>query len=525
MDRADDNSKPGTPIKVQAKDISDDSDVGQYSCILCGEPVRHYNGEIQKAHFRHIEGSSIARNCELYAKNHSGYSDDELKRKISGLPFYLRQIGDSFKLYIGFWPVDGSTLAEEKRIGQKIVIKNEKRIQIDVIDSAKIRADETYRLPISWVYESYELSYERSGTPLSEIWGEKSSRIFKNGTFFRIGDIYSRSISLNGIITPDTSYYLLSQYPVTDKSFLKVEESYPLLTEGTQKWKVYKIRFTKITRESAQYARDHHVQLREKPPEIIPLWPPSIQNNQKYIHQKTGSGTYYLKSSQGDGKWEVAILDKYKRASERQEVSLKNPIFTIEVDNKIKYLSLFDNENDLEVILVAKDDKTAIPYQQPVLELKWMNKRIVPGSELKAIKNADLSIKSNMKCDIIRMRNQIQNLIFRNELSLPSFPDLVDGDTIILRHGLDSFPPLYFRKTKSTAENTFGNNLSDEALYLKLIHQRGITIPVSAQLKYIVAGFENYPKTSEYLKKSLKTGKIPNQAAKCLFKMYYQGGI
>jgi hypothetical protein len=523
MDRAYDNSKPGLPTIVQAKDIS--KDTKQYSCILCGESVKYYNGEIQKAHFRHIEGSSIAPYCELYATNHSGYSDDELKRKISGLPFYLRQIGDSFKLYIGFWPVDGSTLTEEKRIGQKITIKNEKKLQIDVIDPAKIRADETYRLPLSWVYESYELSYKRSETALTEIWGEMTPGIFSNGRFFRIDDIYSRSISLNGVITPDTSYYLLSQYPVTDKSFLKIEERYSLRTEGTQKWKVYKIRFTKITNESAQYARDHRVQLREKPPDIVPLWPPSIQNNQKYIHQKTASDTYYLKSPQGYGKWEVATLDKYKRVSERQEVSLKDPIFTIEVDDEIKYLSLFDNENDFEVALVARDDKTNISYQQPELELKWMKKEIRLGSELKAIKNADLSIKSNMKCNIIRMRDHIPNLIFRDEPSILSFPDVSNGDTIIIRHGLDVLGTIYFRKTQETPKDEHSINLSDEELYLKLLDLRGTFIPVSAQLKYIAAKLVTFPRTREYLKKALKTGQIPNKAAEHLIITYRKGGI
>lgn len=522
MDCAYDNSKPGIQVKVRATDISGYHG-GQYSCTFCGEPVKFYRGEIQKSHFRHERGSIIAQTCEFYAGNISEFSEDELKRKISGLPFYLKQIGDFFKLYLGFWPVDESTLAEEKRIGQKITIKNEKKLQIEVIDLANVCAKETYRLPISWVYDSYELSYEMSGTTLSEIWGEKTSRIFSKGTFFRIGDIYSRSISLNGVITTDTSYYFLSQDPVINKSFLDVEKSYSLLTNETQKWKIYKIRFTKITGESARYARDHHVQLLEKPPEFTPLWPPSIQNNRKYIHQKAGLSTYHLNSSYEYGKWEIDILNKYKKLSDKREISLHDPVFSIEVDNNIQYLSFFDTDNDLAVALVARNNKTAIPYQQPALELKWMKKQIVPGSEIKAIKNADLSIKSDMKCDIIRIRDHIPNLIFRDELSVLSFPDLSNGDTIIIRHGLDILAPLYFKKTKKKVDDKHSNNLSDEILYQKLLQLKGAFIAVPTQLKYIATELGSYPKTREYLKKALKTGRISKQATDYFLKKYRQG--
>jgi hypothetical protein len=513
-----DNSKPGFQVKVQATGISG-SHNGQYLCTLCGEPVRFYRGVVQKSHFRHERGSIISQTCEFYSGNISEFSEDDLKRKISGLPFYLKQIGDSFQLYLGFWPVDESILTEEKRIGQKITIKSEKKLQVDVINLANVRAKETYRLPISWVYDSYEINYAKSRTALPEIWGDKTSRIFSKGTFFRIGDIYSRSISLNGVITTNTCYYFLFQGPFTNKSFLEVEESYSLLTNETQKWKVYKIRFTKITEESAKYARDRHVQLLEKPPELIPLWPPSIQNNRKYIHKKTGLSTYRLSSSNKYGKWEVAILNNYEKPTDKLEVSLKDPVFSIEVDNNIQYLSFFDTDNDL-VGVVARSDKKAIPYQQPTVELKWMKKQILPGSELNAIKNADLSIKSDMKCDIIRIRNHIPNLIFRDKLLLLSFPDLSSDDTIIIKHGLDTLAPLHIRKYKKTVDDKYSNNLSDEALYQKLLQLKGTSIATPTQLKYIAAGLGNYSKTREYLKKSFKTGRVSKQAAEYLLKIY-----
>ena len=527
MDYAYDNSKPGTQIKVRATDISYVSYYykGQYTCPFCGESVRFYKGDIQKSHFRHERGSIIAQMCELYVENTSQFSDDELRKKISGIPFYIKQIGDFFQLYLGLWPVDESILAEEKRIGQKITIKDEKKILVVVIDLASVYANEIYRLPISRVYDSYELCYEISGTRLSEVWGKTISRIFSKGTFFRIGDTYSRSISLNGIINTDTSYYFLSQDPVTDKSFLKVEKSYSLLTNGTQKWRIYKIRFTKITRESAQYARVRHVQLLEKPPELVPLWPPNVQNNQKYIYQKTCLSNFRLNSSYEYGKWEISILNKFKKTSEKYEISLQNPVFSVEVNNNIQYISFFETENDLEMALEVQDNKMVTPYKQPSLEPKWMKKKIVLGSELQAIKNEELSIKSDMKCDIIRVRNHIPDIIFRDKLSLLSFPDLCNGDTIIFRHGLDILPSLYFRKNKNVTDDKHDNKLSDEVLYHKLLQLRGTFITAPPQLKYIATGFDNYPKTREYLKKAFKTGKISKQAADYLLKKHGQGEV
>lgn len=510
MDCAYNNSKLGIQVKVRAADISDHYK-RQYICALCGEPVRFYRGEIQKPHFRHERGSKIAQTCEFYAENISEFSEDKLKKKISGLPFYLKQIGNFFQLYLGFWPVDEPTLTEEKRIGQKITINSETKQQVGVIDIANVCANETYHLPISWIYDSYELSYKKSETALSEIWGVNASRIFLKGKFFRINDVYSRSISLNGVINTDTSYYFLFQGSAPSKSFLKVEEIYSLLTNEVQIWKVCKIRFTKITKESVKYASDHHLQLLEKPPELIPLWPPSIQNNLKYIHQKTDLTTYRLNSSHEHGKWEIAIFNKYEVPTDKIEVPLEDPIFSIEVDNEIQYLSFFDTDNDL-VSIVAGDDKKTISYQQPTLELKWRKKQILPGSELKAIKNADLSIETDMKCDIIRTRNYIPYDIFRDKISLLSVPDLSNGDTVVIRHGLDILTPVYFRKSKKIADNEYSNNLSDEALYQKLLLLRGTCTVAPIQFKYIAAGLENYPKTKEYLKKALKTGRISKQA-------------
>lgn len=523
MEYAYDNSKLGVQVKVRAADISC-YHVGQYSCTFCGEPVRFYRGETQKSHFRHECGSIIAQACEFYVGNISELYEEELKRKISGLPFDLKQIGDSFQLYLRFWPVNESTIAEEKQTGQKITIKDEKKLQIKVVDLEHIHANETYRLPISWVYDSYKLEYKISGTALSKIWGEKISRIFSKGVFFRIGDIYSRSISLNGVITTDINYYFLFQGSVPDRSFLKVEETYPLLTKGIQKWRVCKIRFTEITWESSKYARDRYVQLLEKPPELIPLWPPSIQNNRKYIHLKTGLGTYRLNSSNGNGKWNISILNKLEEQIDKREISSHNPIFSIEVDNNTQYLSFFDTDNDL-VIIIARDDKTVTPYQQPILELQWMKKPILPGSELKTTKNADLSIKSNMKCDIIRVRNHIPYLIFKDKTSVLGLPDLSNGDTIIIRHGLDFLAALYFRTNKKMADEKHSNSLNDEILYQKFLQRKGTFTATPIQLKYIATGLGNYPKTMEYLKKALKTGRISKLAADYLLNKYGQGEL
>jgi len=526
MDYAYDNSKPGTQIKVRASDL-----LGynarykrQYSCVLCGEPVGFFEGEVQKAHFRHKSGSLITKTCKLYAGNLSEYSD-QLRRKIFGLPFYLKQIGDAFKLYLGFWPIDQSLLAKEIQREQKVTIRNTKEPQIGIVDLANIHANEVYRLPISWVYDSYELRYEISRTDLTEEWGKKIPGIFSNGMFFRIRDDYSRSISLNGVVTTNTEYYLLSQHPVTSRSFLEVKESCSLLAQNPQKWKIYKIEFTKITDEAARYAREHHVQLLEKPPEIIPLWPPSIQDSRKYIHQNTGLSTYRLNSPHESGKWEVTILDKYETPCDRLEIYLQDPIFSIKVDNGIRHLSFFDTDNDLKITLIAGDNKMTIPYQQPILELKWMNQPIEPRIELKAIKNADLSVKSDMVCDIILMRNHIPNLVFRNELSKLSLPDTSNGDTVIITHGLDILASLFFKKNGINSDYKISTKITDDALYQKLLSLGGTFIAVPTQLKYLATKLENYPRTREYLRKGLIAGKIPNKAAEHLTMIYKQGGL
>ena len=120
------------------------------------------------------------------------------------------------------------------------------------------------------------------------------------------------------------------------------------------------------------------------------------------------------------------------------------------------------------------------------------------------------------------MRSHIPKYILRDTLSVIGLPELSNGDTIIIRHGLDVLKTIYFGNfNKATGDNH--NKLSDVELYLKLLNMRGSFTIVPSQLKYIATKLESYPITREYLYNLFKTGQITKQAADYILNKYWLG--
>ena len=299
MEFAYDNKIPGKKVKVYAKELkkvgteSSSEKSKQYTCTICGEYVKYYSGNIQEAHFRHIRGSFIAKTCINYVSENgisTSKGRDLLEQKMLGFPLYIRKDGDIFKLYIGLLPIPEKIILHEIKRSQKIEIKNIYGACICRINLNKLNTDKIEKKQLGWLYESYYFTYTHEPTPMIDKynWIKESYGIEQKGAIFICDDEYCPRIKINGEITTDTFYYLVTpsnnQINENEIKFLKTEPKNKLDVNswGNKNWCVYKIKFTEVTKESSEFARDLNLTLIEKPQKQQQ----QIQSNNQHIHRE-----------------------------------------------------------------------------------------------------------------------------------------------------------------------------------------------------------------------------------------------
>jgi hypothetical protein len=77
-----------------------------------------------------------------------------------------------------------------------------------------------------------------------------------------------------------------------------------------------------------------------------------------------------------------------------------------------------------------------------------------------------------------------------------------------------------FTKVQSKNPVLSEDVISDEEMYNMLTKSGSGYIPIPSQLKYIASKIINYPKSSEFMRTTMKKGEISKKAAEYLLKKY-----
>ncbi|WOF16032.1 hypothetical protein F1737_04590 [Methanoplanus sp. FWC-SCC4] len=532
MEYAYDNESPGKQFIIYAKDLkkikkeSSKQTSKQYTCPFCGEYVGYVYSDKINPHFKHIRDSLIAKTCEKYVEG-SGYNSYNYNRKLAGFPIYLRKFGQNFRLYMGLFPVPEDVIKREINSSQKIVLKNPNNAFLVQISLEDLIIDEFTYYSLNWLYEYYSLNYANIPNSLfSHKWVSETPGINHEGAIFFCSDTFSRKVALNGKITTDTDYYLVipTKKDIISKEFLKIESSNELAVKAMdyEKWSVHKIKFTKITNESSEFARDLHVTLVENPSRLTPIWPPHIQQGNKHFHKNKCKAIYLLKSNNQiiDRKF-VKIIENSEYPIDNVELISNGAIFTIEVTKDQIIIPQNDENVQFSPVISFNSSLEPTKYIPPIIQTQYGNKSIGDDKEVILCKNSKFSIKSNFKCNLCHIRDNHLRSLFRGMLSSPKITDIEEGDSFLTLHGLDIIQEIYFPIKNKRYNNSL--NLEDKQIYQILLNKKGPYIPTPIVLKYILPKLKEYPKVKSYIQDSFRKGNIPKSAYDNII-MNFSGG-
>jgi hypothetical protein len=166
-------------------------------------------------------------------------------------------------------------------------------------------------------------------------------------------------------------------------------------------------------------------------------------------------------------------------------------------------------------------------YHFPEITIKWNKKttQVEPKMILPLnTKNRDLSISSDLKCNILRFHKEILQESFKDKESLRNIPYIENKDKVIVFHGQDIVTCVIISRRSDSDNNDSDWSISDETLYSILKKNDENYIPFPIQLKYILPKLAKYPKSFECLKMMMKSGKIMKRTEEYLLTIYNNGG-
>ncbi|QYZ79267.1 hypothetical protein E2N92_07365 [Methanofollis formosanus] len=494
-------------------------------CPACGEPVILANGE-ERTYFRHCPNNPKNYSCpnyldSVYAVQYQRQQEERKSRRHSKRIYILKR-GETFGLFLGFPKLEEKTVlvARNEKLIVRIINPNNAELKENRILFNQVIPGETTYIQLKWIYDYYSLEYYESSVSQEIIksWGEEQSGLPEEGALFRYSKNYARCISGNGEITTDKYYYFATAFGISDNTgdFLEYEYVGKLCgkTIGYEsKWMVYRVQFTKFTKEALEFADSLGVTLVEWHPPLIPLWPPHVQVGNSQIYSKP---TNILNLAQTD----TSYYQETEGQSRRLIQKIPNNVGWLLCHPVRAPTHIKSSDRSYEASLTCEYPEDISQYIHPEITLEYAKKPLENGDSFSLKDKANLFFKSDCRCDIYHYSEKQLKSVYWNEQAILGFRNLSEGDKICVRHGLDtvhqvSIPKRIQKTVRFSAKK-------DEETYQELILMGGTFISTPVKVKYILSHLGKYPKVSNYLIQTLRSGKIPQKAYEHLISEFYK---
>jgi len=508
---------------VYAIDLANDPHVHQhlnskFICPECKEPVRFINGE-ERTYFRHLPNNPKTQNCPNYYSDNNYAAQylsqqERYKSRRQSKRLYILKRGESFGLFLGFPPLEEETVVAARNENLVVQINNpnnaelkENRLFLNQVTPGEI----TY-VWLKWIYDYYSFKYSECSVndDIEEIWEKDQSGLPEKGALFRYSNNYARCISDNGEVTTDKYYYFATASKLSEitKDFLEYEFVGKL--EGRSfgyesKWKIYRVQFTKATENALEFADNLGVNLIEWHPPLIPLWPPHVQLGDRQIYSKS-TKVLTLAQKTDTSSYHQEIEGQYHRSIPKTRIKTGWLLYhSAEGSMCIK-----SSDGGYEAHLTCGFSDKISHYLPPEITLEYDKKPLENGDCFPLKDKANLSLKSDSKCNIYHYSEKQLKSVYWSEQAILTLLNLSEGDRICVRHGMDV---VYRVSVQKCIQTVVRNSIqSDEKMYQELALTGGIFISTPVKVKYILNRLGKCPKVSGYLRNALKSGKIPQKA-------------
>lgn len=400
----------GTEKEVSASEFEGQSYIParkeRFYCPECGELVYIRNGQYNVSHFYHQEKTSRTPECD---KRVDGRSELTISQRV-GLPLFITQIGSkNFQLSIGFPALGSKTLDNAAKFDCTVKISSYQQYRTVKVNQSNFLSDNTTLIPIDFIPlygRNYSISIE-GRTPLYDLqrkWSDYADGFESNGAIFSYSETGGKKVRRGDSISTNRYYYAVVKNDFLYHSSISQTTIGKVIINKTV-FKIIKFQIDvsvdskrDFTLISSYMKSNFGVWLLECPPELIPVWPPVVQQDYM-IPVKKDSNIICVVSSGND---EPNVYSYSGNAVYRKEVkNISKGIHTVELSLGLypTVLSVDRKYVGREVTFIAK----TLQHSGYSYCFSYINSA-GEESELTKIRKNDVAkgfiLKSNSKFDI-----------------------------------------------------------------------------------------------------------------------------
>lgn len=400
----------GTEKEVSASEFEGQSYIParkeRFYCPECGELVYIRNGQYNVSHFYHQEKTSRTPECD---KRVDGRSELTISQRV-GLPLFITQIGsENFQLSIGFPALGSKTLDNAAKFDCTVKISSYQQYRTVKVNQSNFLSDNTTLIPIDFIPlygRNYSISIE-GRTPLYDLqrkWSDYADGFESNGAIFSYSETGGKKVRRGDSISTNRYYYAVVKNDFLYHSNIS-QTTIGKVIINKAVFKIIKFQIDvsvdskrDFTLISSYMKSNFGVWLLECPPELIPVWPPVVQQDYM-IPVKNDSNIICVVSSGND---EPNVYSYSGNAVYRREVkTISKGIHTVELSLGLypTVLSVDRKYVGREVTFIAK----AFQHSGYSYHFSYINSA-GEENELTKIRKNDVAkgfiLKSNSKFDL-----------------------------------------------------------------------------------------------------------------------------
>lgn len=331
----------GSEIEVDADDFDNQYYIPQrrtrFFCPECNEIVFfRAKGGSHPNQFFHQEKTDRTPECD---KRVDGRSELTISQRV-GLPLFITQIstGD-FQLNIGFPALGSKTLDNAARLDCTVKISSYQQCRTVKVNQSNFLSDNTTLIPVNFIPlygKNYSISIE-GRTPLFDLqrkWSDYADGFESNGAIFSYSETGGKKVRRGDSISTNRYYYAVVKNDFLYHSNICQTTIGKVIINNTF-FKIIKFQIDvsvdnkrDYTTISSYIKSNFGVWVLECPPELIPIWPPVVQQDYM-IPVKNDSNVICFVSSGND---EPNVYSYSGNEVFRKEVkTISNGIHTVEL--------------------------------------------------------------------------------------------------------------------------------------------------------------------------------------------------
>lgn len=490
----------------------------RFICPECGEPVHLTSGK-KRNHFAHFKKNEMSAECD---RRVDGVPTESIYERI-GLPIYLRKnSSDDFELYMGFKALPSVLMNSAIRDSVSIKIDGKATYKIN---KERFSCEVTSLIPIDYIPLSdmkYSIVYEpvNKAYAISQHWSDYADGFSYEGALFLKNEQGGKKVRHGDSVTTDREYYWIrrqTQLP----SFLPGIDSKrcgKVILKGNT-LNVFCVTFNSNISDAeynhlTRFLRyELKINLLEKQPEFVPIWPPMIKTEEGYVtsestrniygHIVSGNEIPRVYSYQGIQKMpdEIHIDSKFATVILRDQYTLVN------VDRK--YVA--------NGTLFVKKNRCITSFGNNIFEVIASEK--IRIHEVPTIQDSDKVVfNSEQQADFILVRNS--GLIEKStRIGEIAFGSLKDGDQIfvVCNRNLVGYIRIEVNRADESALEVWDERIHHIITELHP-NARRVKMPDGLRLK-LCDSKEKMPLSRERINSMMKVNMIPLPLVKILEEM------